>query len=330
MAVLERKVRPRCGSCAGVTLLVLKSMAATIVEARNLVKRYDTFEAVKGIDLTVETGECFGLLGPNGAGKSSTFRMLCCISPITGGTLTIGGMDVATQPRAIKAMLGVVPQENNLDTDLGVLQNLLVYGRYFDMPKRLTEERAWEVLRLFQLDDRANSKVDTLSGGMKRRLLIARALLNHPKVLVLDEPTTGLDPQARHLIWQKLRALQSEGVTVLLSTHYMEEAAQLCDRLAVMHEGMVLAEGRPLDLISSNVGEQVLEVGLGETEASQVVGWLDSAGQAVEVVEDRIYIYGSGLDAFKTRVIEEKLSLTQRPTTLEDVFLRLTGRALRE
>ena len=186
------------------------------------------------------------------------------------------------------------------------------------------------MLRLFQLDDRANSKVDTLSGGMKRRLLIARALLNRPKVLVLDEPTTGLDPQARHLIWQKLRALQSEGVTVLLSTHYMEEAAQLCDRLAVMHEGMVLAEGRPLDLISSNVGEQVLEVGLGETEASQVVGWLDSAGQAVEVVEDRIYIYGSGLDAFKTRVIEEKLSLTQRPTTLEDVFLRLTGRALRE
>ena len=163
------------------------------------------------------------------------------------------------------------------------------------MPKRLTEERAWEVLRLFQLDDRANSRVDTLSGGMKRRLLIARALLNHPKVLVLDEPTTGLDPQARHLIWQKLRALQSEGVTVLLSTHYMEEAAQLCDRLAVMHEGIVLAEGRPLELISSNVGEQVLEVGLGETEASRVVGWLDSAGQAVEVVEDRIYIYGSGI-----------------------------------
>lgn len=305
-------------------------MDNVIVEATGLTKHYGDFTAVAGIDFQVQTGECYGLLGPNGAGKTSTFRMVCCVSPISGGSLTVGGKDVVTQARAIKAMLGVVPQDNNLDSDLSVLKNLLVYARYFDLPGRVARERAQEVLELFQLADRANAQVDSLSGGMKRRLLIARALLNTPRVLVLDEPTTGLDPQARHLIWQKLRALKSEGVTVLLSTHYMEEAAQLCDRLAILHAGKILAEGRPQDLVQRYVGSQVVEVGLSEGDRDRVVQWLDGTGDLVEEAGDRLFVYGTELDAFKQRVLQEGLSLTQRPATLEDVFLRLTGMALRE
>ena len=305
-------------------------MAAPIVEARGLVKRFGDFTAVAGIDFTVETGECYGLLGPNGAGKTSTFRMVCCVSPVTEGVLLVDGKDVGKDPRTIKATLGVVPQEGNLDTDLGVLQNLLVYARYFDMPANIARQRAMEVLEFFQLADRADATVDSLSGGMKRRLIIARALLNTPKLLVLDEPTTGLDPQARHLIWQKVRTLKSLGVTVLLSTHYMEEAAQLCDRLSILHEGKILTEGTPAQLIQDVVGSQVLEVGMYGDNPSRVTGWLDGNARFVQEVGDRLFVFGSELEPFKQKVLDERLSLTQRPATLEDVFLRLTGAGLRE
>ena len=212
-----------------------------IIHARGLTKRFSDLVAVNGIDLTVKAGECFGLLGPNGAGKTSTIRMISCVSPLTSGELFVDGMDVTTSGREIKARLGVVSQEENLDPDLSVQQNLLVYARYFDIPRSEAEQRTEEVLDLFQLGDRRNEVVDNLSGGMKRRLIIARALMSNPTILILDEPTTGLDPQARHLVWRKLRLLQSQGIPLLLTTHYMEEAAHLCDRLVVMHLCKILA-----------------------------------------------------------------------------------------
>ncbi|MDZ4278390.1 MAG: ABC transporter ATP-binding protein, partial [Dehalococcoidia bacterium] len=205
-----------------------------IIRARSLTKRFGDLVAVDGIDFAVREGECFGLLGPNGAGKTSTIRMITCVSPVTAGELLVDGMDVRNDGRRIKGILGVVPQEENLDPDLTVWQNLAVFARYFDIPIPVARERAQEVLELFQLMERKNEIVDNLSGGMKRRLIIARALINQPKILILDEPTTGLDPQARHLVWQKLRLLRSQGITMLLTTHYMEEAAHLCDRLVVM------------------------------------------------------------------------------------------------
>ena len=305
-------------------------MATPIVEAKGLVKRFGDFTAVNGIDFTVEAGECYGLLGPNGAGKTSTFRMVCCVSPVTEGVLLVNGKDVGKDARTIKETLGVVPQDSNLDTDLEVLQNLLVYARYFDMPAKVARARAMEVLEFFQLADRASSNVEALSGGMKRRLTIARALLNNPKLLVLDEPTTGLDPQARHLIWQKVRTLKAQGVTVLLSTHYMEEAAQLCDRLSILHEGKILTEGKPAELVQEVAGSQVLEVGMYGDDASRVTDWLDGEERFVQEVGDRLFVFGSELEPFKQRVLAEQLSLTQRPATLEDVFLRLTGSGLRE
>ncbi|MCI0850350.1 MAG: ATP-binding cassette domain-containing protein, partial [Chloroflexi bacterium] len=229
-----------------------------IIHARNLVKRFGDLVAVDAIDLSVREGECFGLLGPNGAGKTSTVRMITCVSPVTAGELTVAGMDVAREPRRIKAILGVVPQDNNLDPDLTVWQNLAVYARYFDIPAEVARPRAEEMIELFQLADRRDEIVDKLSGGMQRRLIIARALINEPRILILDEPTAGLDPQARHLVWQKLRYLRSQGVTLLLTTHYMEEATHLCDRLVIMHLGKILAQGAPADLIERHVGRQVI------------------------------------------------------------------------
>jgi lipooligosaccharide transport system ATP-binding protein len=305
----------------------------TIIAARGLVKRFGDLIAVDGIDFFVREGECFGVLGPNGAGKTSTIRMLSCVSPISAGDLTIDGLDVTTDSRRIKALLGVVPQEENLDPDLTVRQNLLVYARYFDIPNATARARADEVLELFQLTDKRDEVVNNLSGGMKRRLIIARALVNEPRVMVLDEPTTGLDPAARHLVWRKLRVLLQQGITMLLSTHYMEEAAHLCDRLVVMHLGKILAEGSPADLIERHVGQQVLELRLSDGQRSDAVALLSRDDRVrVEEVEDVLYGFsprkrwGDILESL--RPFGEGVRL--REGTLEDVFLQLTGRGLYE
>lgn len=307
---------------------------AVIISARSLVKRFGTLTAVDGIDFDVLAGECFGFLGPNGAGKTSTIRMITCVSPVTEGELLVDGLDVRRDGRRIKARLGVVPQEDNLDPDLPVRQSLFVYTRYFDIPAQVARERIDEALALFQLQDRAKELVENLSGGMKRRLSIARALVSEPKILVLDEPTTGLDPQARHLVWQKLRLLKAQGVTMLLSTHNMEEATHLCEHIVIMHLGRILAQGAPADLIISHVGEEVLEFQATDREAKaralERLARLD--GITVEDVEDLVYVLGLGPHG--PQVASELLSLGQqarlRRATLEDVFLRLTGRGLTE
>ncbi len=302
-----------------------------IIRARGLTKRFSDLTAVDGIDFSVEAGECFGLLGPNGAGKTSTIRMISCVSPLTSGELLVDGMDVTTSGREIKARLGVVSQEENLDPDLSVQQNLLVYARYFDIPKNDARQRTDEILELFQLSDRRHEIVDNLSGGMKRRLIIARALINQPSILVLDEPTTGLDPQARHLVWRKLRLLQSQGTTMLLTTHYMEEAAHLCDRLVVMHLGEILAEGTPAELIEREVGHQVLELRLEGVRREAAVELLQRReGLQLEDVEELIYVYGHTQDwaLVLKELTEFQEGVRLREATLEDVFLQLTGRGL--
>lgn len=304
-----------------------------IIRARNLVKRFGDLVAVDGIDFSVGEGECFGLLGPNGAGKTSTIRMITCVSPLTQGELLVDGMDVCTEGRRIKARLGVVPQDDNLDPELTVEQNLAVYARYFDIPSQEAHKRAEEALTLFQLIDRRREIVNNLSGGMKRRLIVARALINEPSILILDEPTTGLDPQARHLVWQKLRYLQAHGITMLLTTHYMEEAAHLCDRLVVLHQGRILAEGAPASLIEEHVGQQVLEVRLGDGRRDAVLEILRRRnGLRLEDVEGVLYVFGR--TQHWPPVLEELASLGDgvrlREATLEDVFLELTGRGLFE
>ena len=304
-----------------------------IIRARGLTKRFGELVAVNGIDFSVERGECFGLLGPNGAGKTSTIRMTTCVSPLTSGELLVDGMDVMTSGREIKARLGVVSQEENLDPDLSVQQNLLVYARYFDIPNEEARRRADEVLELFQLEERRHETVDNLSGGMKRRLIIARALINKPSILVLDEPTTGLDPQARHLVWRKLRLLQSQGITILLTTHYMEEAAHLCDRLVVMHLGEILAEGTPAELIERHVGQHVLELRVSDGTREAAIEILRRReGLRLEDVEDMVYVFGATQEwpAVLEDLREFKNDLRRREATLEDVFLQLTGRGLFE
>ncbi len=303
-----------------------------IIRARDLVKRYGTFTAVDGISFSVRPGECFGFLGPNGAGKTTTIRMITCVSPVTAGELTVAGMDVRREPRRIKAVLGVVPQENNLDPDLSVRQNLRVYGRYFDLPPRVVDERIDESLALFQLSDRQNDRIASLSSGMQRRLTIARGLINAPKILVLDEPTTGLDPQARHLVWQKLRYLRSQGVTMPITTHSMEEAAHLCDRIVIIHQGKIIAEGSPADLVERFAGRQVVEVHVGEGERGPLLDRLAVAeGLMVEEVEDIIYVYVRAENGFDAAALKlEAAKIVYRQANLEDVFLRLTGRGLQE
>ncbi len=306
---------------------------AEIIRARGLLKRFGDLIAVNGIDFSVAEGECFGLLGPNGAGKTSIIRMITCVSPPTAGELRVAGMDVRTEGRRIKSILGIVPQEENLDPDLTVWQNLAVYARYFDIPAAEARQRAEEVLELFQLDDRRGEIVDNLSGGMKRRLIVARALINQPKILALDEPTTGLDPQARHLVWQKLRYLQNEGITMLLTSHNMEEATHLCNRLVVMHLGRILAEGTPSDLIEQHVGRQVLELRLDDGRRPAALDVLRRRdGLRLEEVEDVLYVFGPN-QAWQP-ILDE---LTQfgdgvrlREATLEDLFLQLTGRGTLE
>jgi lipooligosaccharide transport system ATP-binding protein len=302
------------------------------VLARGLVKRFGDLEAVRGIDLEVRERECFGFLGPNGAGKTTTMRMISCTSPPTAGELEVLRLPVS-RGREIRRRMGVVPQENNLDEEVSVLDNLLIYARYFDIPRRAARPAAEELLHFVALQDKRDWDIPRLSGGMKRRLLIARALINEPDVLILDEPTTGLDPQARHLVWEKLRSLKRQGVTLLLTTHYMEEAAQLCDRLVIMHEGRILVHGPPRDLVARETSPQVIEVF--EPRGDAVPGLLDLEGLAdrTERLADRWLFYTSDGDHLLAKVrgiVPDPGGVWLRGATLEDVFLQLTGRGLLE
>jgi lipooligosaccharide transport system ATP-binding protein len=306
-----------------------------LVRARGLVKRFGAFTAVDGIDVDVHRGETFGFLGPNGAGKSSTMRMVGCVSPPSGGELRLLGMDPATHGAEIRARLGVIPQEDNLDLELTVRENLHVYGRYFGLPRRLVRERTAELLEFVQLAERAEDKVEPLSGGMKRRLTIARSLINSPELLLLDEPTTGLDPQARHVVWDRLYRLKQQGVTLVLTTHYMDEAEQLCDRLVVMDGGRIAAEGSPRTLIEEWSTREVLELRFGPGEvgayAARLADPLPTTAERVEELPDRLLVYAADGDealADVTRRGIRPISALVRRASLEDVFLRLTGRQL--
>ena len=306
-------------------------MASPLIEARSLTKRFGPFTAVDSVDFDVAAGEAFGFLGPNGAGKSSTMRMIGCVSPVTEGKLRVLGLDPATDGPAIRARLGVVPQEDNLDMELTVAENLLIYGRFFDLPKSVIRPRIDELLDFVQLSERRNDRVEPLSGGMKRRLTIARSLINEPDLLLLDEPTTGLDPQARHALWDRLYRLKQRGVTLVLTTHYMDEAEQLCDRLVVMDKASIVAEGSPRELIEQHSTREVVElrfpVGMQET----VLGQLDGIAKRVEALPDRVLLYTDDADATVAEVHRRGLTpenVVERRSTLEDVFLRLTGRTL--
>jgi lipooligosaccharide transport system ATP-binding protein len=303
----------------------------TTLFARNLKKSYGSFEAVKGVDFEVHRGECFGFLGPNGAGKTTTMKMIYAAAVPTSGVLRVTDLDVRSAEREVKRRIGVVPQENNLDEDLKVKENLLVYGRYFDLPRKLVRRRAEELLEFVQLSDKASAKVEELSGGMKRRLLIARALINDPDLVVLDEPTTGLDPQARHLVWDKLRQLTGEGKTLVLTTHYMDEAAQLCDRLCIMESGRIIAEDAPRALISEHVSPEVLEFRAGPAALEKLASIVESAADDVDRVGDTLLVYTSDAEAATQWVREsgvEVRNTLHRQASLEDVFLKLTGRRL--
>jgi len=309
-------------------------MGSPVVEAVGLRKRYGENEVVCGVDFTVESRECFGLLGPNGAGKTTTIRMITCFSPPSGGTLRVLGLPVsAANHRAIKAGLGLAPQEENLDPDLTVEKNLLVYGSYFGLGRGEIKTRVAELLAFAQLSERAGSRIDTLSGGMKRRLILARALVNRPALLVLDEPTTGLDPQARHLVWERLRELKRSGVAMLLTTHYMEEAAQLCDRLVIMDHGRIIAAGTPSALIERHVGREVVEVFTGgdPVRRERIRALCASFGARVDSFGDAVVLHLDGIaDAGSALAALAGEEFVHRRATLEDVFLTLTGRELRE
>lgn len=308
-------------------------MPEPVIVARDLVKTYGELSAVDGISFEVAAGESFGLLGPNGAGKSTTMRMVGAVSTRTSGELRILGLDPDGSGPEIRSQLGVVPQADNLDTELRVRENLLVYGRYFGLPRRQVAARADELLAFAQLEDKGKAKVDALSGGMKRRLTIARALINDPRILLLDEPTTGLDPQARHVLWDRLFRLKEQGTTLLLTTHYMDEAEQLCDRLVVVDKGVIMAEGTPAELIRRYSTREVLEVRFGSDRNAAVAEQLHGIGERVEVLPDRILVYTDSGEADLVRITEAGLrpvtSLVRR-SSLEDVFLRLTGRSLIE
>jgi lipooligosaccharide transport system ATP-binding protein len=302
-----------------------------LIHARGLVKRFGDFTAVDGIDVDVDAGESFGFLGPNGAGKSSTMRMIGCVSRPSGGTLRILGMDPHRQGPDIRARLGVCPQLDTLDPELTVAQNLITYARYFGIPRRKARAKTAELLDFVQLTERADSKVEPLSGGMKRRLTIARALVNDPEIMLLDEPTTGLDPQARHLVWERLFRLKQQGVTLVLTTHYMDEAEQLCDRLVVMDRGRIVAEGSPRALIERHSTREVVELRFGGTDSEDVAGKLTGIGERVELLPDRILLYADDGDTAADEVHGRGLnpvSVLVRRSSLEDVFLHLTGRTL--
>lgn len=299
-----------------------------VIAADNLTKRYTATPAVDGIRFTVNRGEIFGFLGPNGAGKTTTMKMITCITPRTSGSLSVLEKDPDQDPAAIKQQIGVVPQETNLDPDFSCHGNLVTYARYFDIAPGDAERRADELLEFVQLQEKRDVPVDKLSGGMKRRLILARALVNDPKILILDEPTIGLDPQARHLIWERLKLLQAQGNTVVLTTHYLDEAARLCDRLVIMDKGRILVEGSPADLIRTHVGKEIVEL----EKTAEVISCLadmqipyETAGDIVQIVTE------SAHDTAKILLEHcETRKVVTRPATLEDVFLKLTGRTLRE
>jgi lipooligosaccharide transport system ATP-binding protein len=307
------------------------AMTAPLVAAHGLTKHFGTFTAVDGIDIEIHPGEAFGFLGPNGAGKSSTMRMIAAVSPPSGGTLRVLGQDPVTDGPAIRARLGVIPQEDNLDLELTVRENLIVYGRYFDLSRAEARRRADELLAFVQLADRADSQVEPLSGGLKRRLTIARGLVNQPDLLLLDEPTTGLDPQARHALWDRLYRLKQQGTTLIITTHYMDEAEQLCDRLVVMDRGRIVAEGAPRALITDHVSREVLELRFAIGEQDAAVARLDGLAERREVLPDRVLLYTEDADATTDELtahgIHPEATMLRR-ATLEDVFLRLTGRTL--
>jgi lipooligosaccharide transport system ATP-binding protein len=308
----------------------VSEQGAALVHARGLVKRFGELVAVDGIDFDVQKGEAFGFLGPNGAGKSSTMRMIGCVSPPSGGTISILGLDPQRDGAEIRARLGVVPQQDTLDFELTVRENVIVYGRYFGLPRQELRRRADELLEFVQLEERADSKVEPLSGGMKRRLTIARSLVNDPEVMLLDEPTTGLDPQARHVVWERLFRLKQRGVTLILTTHYMDEAEQLCDRLVVMDKGRIAAEGSPLELIRHYSTREVVELRFRD-RAPELEGRLDGLVRRIEALPDRTLLYTDDGDATSDRIHELGLhpeSVLVRRSTLEDVFLHLTGRTL--
>ncbi|GGL26643.1 ABC transporter ATP-binding protein [Phycicoccus endophyticus] len=302
-----------------------------LLEARGLTKSFGEFVAVDGIDVLVRRGEAFGFLGPNGAGKSSTMRMVGCVSPVTGGRLRILGLDPAVDGAAIRARLGVCPQQDMLDEDLSVEENLWVYGRFFGLSRREVRARTDELLEFAQLTDRRHDRVEPLSGGMKRRLTIARALVNNPEVLLLDEPTTGLDPQARHVLWDRLYRLKREGVTLIITTHYMDEAEQLCDRLVVMDHGRIVAEGSPRELIEAYSTREVVELRFEDEQQERHLGSVEALAERVEALPDRLLVYTADGDdtlaALHGRGVRPLSALVRR-STLEDVFLHLTGRSL--
>ncbi len=306
-------------------------MSSNAITARHLTKRFGDLVAVDGIDLRVEAGECFGILGPNGAGKTTIVRMIHAVTPITAGDLMVLGLRVDREPAAVKRRVGVVPQEENLDPDLNPSENLVIFARYFDIPRAEARRRAAELLEFVGLANRATSPLDELSGGMKRRLLIARALLNQPELLILDEPTTGLDPQARHLVWQRLRTLKSQGVTQVLTTHYMEEAAQLCDRVALMHAGRILLEGPPMELVHAEIGDEVIEIRGDASLHRDALTILDGRSLRWERAGDTLYLYCTdGRALLPALSALRPPHLLHRPAGLEDLFLKLAGRSLQE
>jgi lipooligosaccharide transport system ATP-binding protein len=307
----------------------------SMILAQGLRKSFGDFEAVKGIDVDVRRGEAFGFLGPNGAGKSSTMRMIAAVSPVSAGVLRILGLDPATDGPEIRSRIGVCPQEDTLDTELTVRDNLYVYGRYFGLPRKEVRQRVDELLEFVQLTEKASAMVEDLSGGMKRRLTIARSLVNRPEVLLLDEPTTGLDPQARHVVWDRLFRLKQQGVTLVLTTHYMDEAEQLTDRLVVMDKGLIVAEGSPLSLIAEHSTREVAELRFGVAEIGNsheaIAGKVADLAERVEVLPDRLLLYTADGEETIAQVHErgfEPVATLVRRSTLEDVFLRLTGRTL--
>jgi lipooligosaccharide transport system ATP-binding protein len=299
-----------------------------IIEAQELKKIFGNVIAVDGISFTVKKGEVFGFLGPNGAGKTSTMKIIACVSPRTSGAIQVLGMDPDIHPAEIKQHLGVVPQETNLDPDFTCYGNLFTYARYFDIPADIAHRKAEELLEFVQLQEKRDVTVEKLSGGMKRRLILARALVNNPDLLILDEPTIGLDPQARHLIWERLKMLQSQGNTIVLTTHYLDEAARLCDRLVIMDNGKILVEGSPADLVKQYVGNEVVEV----EKTEEVLSCLTGKNIPFEVIGDNIQI-ATESSREVIRVLFDQCTphnVLTRPATLEDVFLKLTGRKLRE
>ena len=301
-----------------------------LIRAHGLTKKFGSLTAVDHIDFEVYKGECVGFLGPNGAGKTTTVRMIYCFLPLTEGELSVAGMNVSRNAREIKSLVGVAPQEDNLDPDFTVLKNLLVYARYFDIPKAEASKRAVEQLKFFQLQEKQNVQILELSTGMKRRLIVARALINKPKILLLDEPTTGLDPQARHLVWDEIRSLRKLGVTIIITTHYMEEAAELCDRVLIMDNGKIIEQGAPAGLVKKHIGEDVLEIDNDEFLLKTLKEQFPEA--SFEVFGDRVHVFTSKAHGVFERFVEENRgkNMTIRNANLEDVFLKLTGRKLRD